>query len=129
MFWCSCVFQNGNSFSGSFIIFIEKTDQYDSCLEGIISSDGWNYEYVEIVLTNRSVADITGSVVGISGPMKEGIFNGTTKHEDKSKGMGLGLILVKKIIKSYDGKIWVEDKVKSDHSHGSNFVVLLLEVK
>jgi len=66
--------------------------------------------------------------IGISDSMKEGIFNGTTKHEDKSKGMGLGLILVRKIILSYDGKIWVEDKVKGDPSQGSNFVVLLLEV-
>ncbi len=66
--------------------------------------------------------------IGISDTMKNGIFNGTTKHEDKSKGMGLGLILVRKIILSYNGKIWVEDKVKGDPSQGSNFVVLLLEV-
>ncbi len=67
--------------------------------------------------------------IGIADTMKEGIFNGTTKREDKSKGMGLGLILVRKIILSYNGKIWVEDKVKGDPSQGSNFVVLLLEVK
>ncbi len=61
--------------------------------------------------------------------MKDGIFNGTTKREDKSKGMGLGLILVRKIILSYNGKIWIEDKVKGDPSQGTSFVVLLLEVK
>jgi len=67
--------------------------------------------------------------IGISDSMKKGIFKGTTKREDKSKGMGLGLILVSKIIQSYNGKIWVEDKIKGDLSQGSNFVVLLMEVK
>ena len=42
--------------------------------------------------------------------------------------MGLGLALVKKIIDNYNGKIWVEDRVKGDHSKGSNFVLLIPEV-
>ncbi|KKM64554.1 hypothetical protein LCGC14_1500250 [marine sediment metagenome] len=67
--------------------------------------------------------------IGISDSLKGEIFQGTTKHEDKSKGMGLGLILVRKIILSYKGKIWVEDKVKGDPTQGSNFIVLLLGVK
>ena len=67
--------------------------------------------------------------IGISDSMKEGIFNGTTKREDKSKGMGLGLILVRKIILSYKGKIWVENKIKDDYSQGTNFIILLLEVE
>ena len=66
--------------------------------------------------------------IGLSDDMKEGIFNGTTKHEDKAKGMGLGLILVRKIIQSFNGKIWVEDSVKGDPSQGCNFIVLLPEV-
>jgi signal transduction histidine kinase len=43
--------------------------------------------------------------------------------------MGLGLSLVKKIVESYNGDIWVEDRVKGDHEQGSNFVVLLQEAK
>ena len=73
--------------------------------------------------------EVIDNGIGISDLMKEKIFNGTTKHKDKTKGMGLGLILVRKIILSYKGKIWVEDKVNGDPSQGSNFVVLLLEVK
>lgn len=42
--------------------------------------------------------------------------------------MGLGLALVKKIIDNYNGKIWVEDRVKGDHSKGNNFVLLIPEV-
>jgi len=36
-----------------------------------------------------------------------------------------GLSLVKKILKNYKGKIWVEDKVKGDYSKGSKFVLLI----
>ena len=41
--------------------------------------------------------------------------------------MGVGLSLVKKIIKKYNGKIWVEDKVKGDYTKGSNFIILIPE--
>ena len=37
--------------------------------------------------------------------------------------MGIGLSLVKKIIESYNGKIWVENHVENDYTQGSNFIV------
>ena len=39
--------------------------------------------------------------------------------------MGIGLTLVKRIINSYHGHIWVENAVPDDYTKGSNFVVLL----
>ena len=42
--------------------------------------------------------------------------------------MGFGLTLVKKLIKYYNGKIWVEDIVEGDYTQGSNFVILIPEV-
>ncbi|TXT63257.1 MAG: putative Histidine kinase [Promethearchaeota archaeon] len=45
-----------------------------------------------------------------------------------SKGMGMGLTLVKAIIDGYGGKIWVEDRISGDYSQGSNFIVLLEKV-
>jgi len=63
---------------------------------------------------------------GIDDTDKEEIF---LRGEDKSAyGIGLGLSLVKKIINSYSGEIWVEDRVKGDRSKGSNFVLLIHEV-
>jgi len=64
--------------------------------------------------------------IGIDDTDKEEIF---LRGEDKSAyGIGLGLSLVKKIINSYSGEIWVEDRVKGDRSKGSNFVLLIHEV-
>ena len=36
-----------------------------------------------------------------------------------------GPTLVKKIVESYNGEIWVEDKIKGDFTKGSNFVLMI----
>ncbi len=65
--------------------------------------------------------------IGISDKRKEVIFQEGFSKEKGSKGMGFGLTLVKKIIESYKGEIWIEDRVNGDYSHGSNFVFLIPE--
>lgn len=62
---------------------------------------------------------------GIPDNKKEMIFQPGYQLQKSSKGMGIGLSLVKKIIKSYDGKIWVEDRVKGDYTKGTNFFFLI----
>jgi PAS domain S-box-containing protein len=64
--------------------------------------------------------------MGISDTMKERIFEGSTTPK-RTKGMGLGLLLVKRILDRYNGEIWVEDNIKGDSSQGSNFVLLIPE--
>ncbi len=66
---------------------------------------------------------------GISDKRKQNIFQRQKAVKKGEDGMGLGLSLVKKIIDSYNGKIWVEDRIKGDYRKGSNFVVLIPEVK
>jgi len=66
--------------------------------------------------------------IGILDSKKEIIFQKGYKEEKLTKGMGFGLTLVIKILNLYDGKIWVEDKVKGDHTKGSNFVILIPEI-
>ncbi len=38
---------------------------------------------------------------------------------------GLGLSVVKALVDRYQGKVWVEDRVKGDHTKGSTFVIVL----
>jgi PAS domain S-box-containing protein len=79
------------------------------------NEDGKNYYKV-------SVED-TGS--GIPDDMKDKVFNRLQRGNTKARGMGLGLYIVKSLVDSYNGRVWVEDRVRGDHRKGSRFVVLL----
>jgi PAS domain S-box-containing protein len=60
---------------------------------------------------------------GITDSLKEHVFQ---RAADQSiKGMGLGLTLVNKIIESFSGDIWVEDRIKGDYSKGTIFHLCL----
>ncbi len=63
--------------------------------------------------------------VGIPDEKKATIFQRAYREDKSVRGMGIGLSLVKKIINSYGGEIRVEDKVKGDHTKGSNFILLV----
>jgi len=65
--------------------------------------------------------------IGISNAKKETIFKKGDNGHKSGKGMGLGLSLVKKAIETYNGKIWIEDRVKGDFTKGCNFVLLIPE--
>ena len=62
--------------------------------------------------------------VGVEDVRKKKIFQNEGRAIKSQKGMGLGLTLVKKIMESYDGTVWVEDKILGDHTQGSNFILL-----
>jgi PAS domain S-box-containing protein len=66
---------------------------------------------------------------GIPDDFKGRIFNRMLKGTTKAKGMGLGLYLVKSLVNSYDGKVWVEDRVQGDFTKGARFVVMLPAVE
>jgi len=63
--------------------------------------------------------------MGIANKRKKIIFEEDNREYKGSKGMGLGLSLVKKIMDSYFGYIWVENREQEDYSKGSNFVILI----
>ncbi len=63
--------------------------------------------------------------IGVPDDRKEIIFKKGNRKLKGKKGMGLGLSLVSKIISSFNGKIWVKDKIEGDYSKGSNFIVEL----
>ncbi|MFW9948351.1 MAG: PAS domain S-box protein [Candidatus Odinarchaeota archaeon] len=67
--------------------------------------------------------------IGIDDKRKRLIFMENYKKRTESKGMGLGLSLVAKLLDLCEGKIWVVDRVKEDYTQGSNFVILIPEAK
>jgi signal transduction histidine kinase len=75
-----------------------------------------NLNYVKIQFMDNGI--------GISDDRKKWILESSFVKDKHGKGMGFGLSLAKEIINSYDGSIWVEDRIKGDYSKGSNFVVL-----
>jgi signal transduction histidine kinase len=62
---------------------------------------------------------------GIPDAMKEVIFERMCQGDMKLRGSGLGLYFVKKLVESYDGRVWAEDRVPGDLGKGSRFVLLL----
>ncbi len=63
---------------------------------------------------------------GIKNEVKVDLFK--KRFQKTSEGLGIGLTIVQKIIDSYGGKIWVEDRIANDYSKGSNFILLIPEV-
>ncbi|MEE9376898.1 MAG: hybrid sensor histidine kinase/response regulator [Candidatus Lokiarchaeia archaeon] len=66
--------------------------------------------------------------IGIENSRRKTLFAREYNNYDFRGGLGLGLSLTSKIIESYNGKIWVEDRIKGDYTKGSNFVILIPEV-
>lgn len=62
---------------------------------------------------------------GISDELKDKIFNRYLRGDTKARGSGIGLYLVKALIDSYSGKVWVEDRIRGDSSKGNKFIVIL----
>ncbi len=65
---------------------------------------------------------------GIPDYKKKLIFNREFSKEKSTIGMGLGLSLVKKVLESYKAEIAVEDKIPSDYSQGSKFIITFPQV-
>ncbi|MFX1328483.1 MAG: ATP-binding protein [Promethearchaeota archaeon] len=83
------------------------------CAKGIISQID-NLQKVDIGITSWWINQV--------------IFQKGYKKDNSIRGMGIGLSLVKKIIESYHGKIWVENRIENDYSQDTNFVVEIPEV-
>ena len=62
---------------------------------------------------------------GIADSLKGSIFGRLKRGQTRTKGKGIGLFLVKSLVESYHGKVWVEDRVYGDFSQGSRFVIMI----
>ncbi|MCK4972812.1 MAG: HAMP domain-containing histidine kinase, partial [Candidatus Heimdallarchaeota archaeon] len=79
----------------------------------------------EKTMNDTCIFSISDYGKGIHPDSREEIFTRFSKISEKSGGTGLGLFIVKKLIDRYNGKIWVESRVKTDYKKGSTFNIEL----
>ena len=91
---------------------------------------------IEVEILKKSISEISlielqfkDNGVGIRDSQKSNIFQTSALESSSFNRLGLGLSLVKKFVENYDGKIWVEDRIKGDSTQGSTFILTLKEYK
>ncbi len=62
---------------------------------------------------------------GIPEDIKGKLFARFQRGMTKASGKGLGLYLVRTLVESYHGHVWVENRIHGDHTKGSRFVIEL----
>ncbi|MFX1453665.1 MAG: sensor histidine kinase [Promethearchaeota archaeon] len=112
---------------------------FDAFENVLINSINYNEnDLIQIVVSISEITDFKREFlklefkdngVGIEDTKKYEILQEGHKKTKQSKGMGIGLSLIAILINLYDGKIWIEDRIRGDPSKGSNFVILLPKVK
>jgi len=119
-------------------LFVEANEFLLDVFENILhNAMKYNhYESVKIYITITKIVKNSKSFIkiefkdngiGIIDEKKDLIFQKGYSKDNTIRGLGIGLSLVKKIIESYKGKIWVENRVKNDYTKGSNFVIEIPE--
>lgn len=66
---------------------------------------------------------------GVQDEAKEAIFKRFHEGHKYMWGSGIGLYLAKTLVSRYGGEVWVEDRVKGDHTQGSIFNVIIPKPK
>ncbi len=66
--------------------------------------------------------------IGMPDKMKESIFYNIYDKPKSHKRIGLGLLLVRKVIHSFNGNIWAEDRIKGEPEKGTNVIILIPEI-
>jgi PAS domain S-box-containing protein len=119
----SSIYINANNFlievfQNLFINAVVFNDEPEVKINVIITIEMQNNKpYIKIQFIDNGI--------GIEDDRKDIVFQ-RTEHMDKQiTGLGVGLSLSKKIIETYKGRIWVEDKVKGNHKQGSKFIILI----
>ncbi len=101
---------------------------FSNLLNNAIKFDGHDIVEIDVDISSSGddwAIEFKDRGCGIGYGYKKIIFNRMEMAGESTQGSGLGLTIVKYIVLSYGGKIWVEDRVKGDRAQGSNFIMLL----
>ncbi|MCD1295781.1 hypothetical protein CUJ83_12305 [Methanocella sp. CWC-04] len=84
-------------------------------------------EFEEVSVRSKSydMISIEDNGPGIPDNVKDRIFRRLQRGDTRVRGGGMGLYLVKSLVESYDGRVWVEDRVPGDYTKGSRFIIML----
>ncbi len=109
-------------------------DAFDNILHNAVKHN--NNSIIEISINTSKVIqdnikyiklEFIDNGLGISDAYKTTIFQRGGLDTSSFYRLGLGLSLVKRLVESYDGKIWVEDRVEGDYTKGSRFILMIKE--
>ncbi len=107
-------------------------DVFENILMNSIVYNRNNKVYIDVSITEvmelRShfiQLEFKDNGIGIDDTRKKEILQENPRKSKNSRGMGLGLSLAAKLIDLYEGKMWIEDRIKGESSKGSNFVILI----
>ncbi len=109
-------------------------DVFDNLLTNSVQHNENSEVEINIKISSEQLSDkkylrleFKDNGVGIEDEWKHTIFLGYKEVRSLCR-IGLGLSLVKKIIESYGGQIWIQDNIEGDYTQGSNFIILIPEV-
>ncbi|MFX1278553.1 MAG: sensor histidine kinase [Promethearchaeota archaeon] len=84
-----------------------------------IHEEGNNYIRMEFIDNGTGLPDA----------MKQNIFHRNYDGPKNFKRFGLGLLLVKEVAQSFNGRVWAEDRVKGDFEKGCKIIMLIPEAQ
>ena len=91
---------------------------------------------IDVFVSNAEIGDRKYCLVAIedTGPgipdgLKERLFTRFEQGGKKGDRKGIGMYLVNALVRDFHGKVWVEDRVRGDHTMGARFVIMLPAVE
>lgn len=116
-------------------VIVNGTTIIDNCfinlLQNSVLADNHSRKEITIIVKKMSsdtvIVEVDDQGEGITDEIKLKVFKRLFRARSKKKpqGTGLGLYIVKTIIETFNGKIWVGDRVKNDHTQGAKFSIEL----
>ena len=126
----SIIFNESVSKESRFVMADEYVHEiFRHILENAVKHDPHDQKLIEVDASETLehgcaywIVRVADKGSGVPDDKKRSIFERMTKT---TKGAGLGLSIVSVIVDKYQGRIWVEDRVKGDPTKGSVFIVQL----